>query len=135
MGAAAGPVIHLDTSLLIDALAGRRRSALPLRHTVEHGERVTISTLVLYEWLRGPRSRSELTDQEALFPSSTAVAFASAEALVAARLHREVPRARQRELDLAIAACALSHGARLWTLNPDDFRDVPELRLYEAPLA
>jgi predicted nucleic acid-binding protein len=32
-------------------------------------------------------------------------------------------------MDLAIAACAIGHGAGLWTLNPDDFRDVPGLVL------
>jgi predicted nucleic acid-binding protein len=33
-------------------------------------------------------------------------------------------------MDIAIAACALERGARLWTLNPDDFRDLPGLELY-----
>ena len=37
--------------------------------------------------------------------------------------------ARGREIDLAIAACALDDGAAIWTLNPGDFRDVPGLRL------
>jgi len=32
-------------------------------------------------------------------------------------------------IDLAIAACALTHEAALWTLNPEDFRDIPGLRL------
>jgi predicted nucleic acid-binding protein len=124
-------VIHLDTSLIVDALAGRRSSSPRLRRTAEQGERMGFSALVLYEWLRGPRTRAELADQEALFPAEAAVPFGPAEALIAARLYRQVPRARHRELDLGIAACALAHGARLWTLNPDDFRDVPDLQLYE----
>jgi predicted nucleic acid-binding protein len=124
-------VIHLDTSLIVDALAGRRRSGPHLRRTAEQGQRMVLSTLVLYEWLRGPRTRTELAAQEALFPADAAVPFGAAEALIAARLYREVTRARHRELDLGIAACALAHGARLWTLNPGDFRDVPDLRLYE----
>ena len=33
-------------------------------------------------------------------------------------------------MDLAIAACALTLGARLWTLNPRDFRDLEGLELY-----
>jgi predicted nucleic acid-binding protein len=32
-------------------------------------------------------------------------------------------------VDLAIAACAIVHGAALWTLNPQDFKDVPGLEL------
>jgi predicted nucleic acid-binding protein len=123
-------VILLDTSVVVDSLTGRRRSAPTLAAAIDLGERVGICTLVLHEWMRGPRSEREIADQESLLPSETAFAFGVAEALVAARLHREVPRARQREFDIGIAACALTHEARLWTLNPDDFRDIPGLRLY-----
>lgn len=126
-------MIHLDASLLVDALAGRRRSAPLLTRSAAMGERMGLSTLALYEWLRGPRTSTEIADQESLFPAERAAPFGAAEALIAARLYREVPRARHRELDLGIAACALAHGAQLWTLNPDDFRDVPDLLLYEPP--
>ena len=68
-------MIHLDTSTLIDALTGTRRSAPALRRAIEEGERVQISTIVLYEWLRGPRRTAELDDQEALFPRGGAIAF------------------------------------------------------------
>ena len=53
---------------------------------------------------------------------------------MAARLYRTVRSPRGREIDLAIAACALMHRAALWTLNPRDFSDVPHLRLLEAGL-
>ena len=122
-------MIHLDTSVLVDALSGTRRSARALRRAVEDGERVAISTLVLYEWLRGPRVESELADQEELLPLEHAVSFGPREAARAAQLYRAVPRARGREFDLAVAACALVHGADLWTLNPGDFRDIPSLTL------
>jgi predicted nucleic acid-binding protein len=123
-------VIHLDTSVLVDALTGDRRSAVALRSVTEQGERLAISALVLYEWIRGPRREGELADQQELFPPEEAVPFWAREAALAARLYRSVPRARQRELDLAVAACALSHDAALWTLNPGDLRDVPGLTLY-----
>jgi predicted nucleic acid-binding protein len=122
-------MIHLDTSVLIDALAGPRRSAAALRQLIEEGERILVSTLVLYEWLRGPRRKEELAAQEALFPRAAAVAFGVEEAVRAADLYRAVSRPRARMVDLAVAACALTHGARLWTLNPEDFRDVPNLAL------
>lgn len=86
-----------------------------------------LATLVLYEWLRGPRLEEELVAQEALFPSASAIAFGMDEAARAAELYRVVPRARGREVDVAIAACALVWDARLWTLNVDDFRDIPGL--------
>ncbi len=122
-------MIHLDTSLLIDALTGPRRSAGRLRQALERGERILLSTLVLYEWRRGPRLREEIAAQEALFPTAAAVPFGPDEALAAASLYTTVARPRGREIDLAVAACALVHGAALWTLNPQDFRDVPRLHL------
>lgn len=30
-----------------------------------------------------------------------------------------------REMDIAIAACAIVNAASLWTLNPGDFPDIP----------
>jgi predicted nucleic acid-binding protein len=122
-------VIHLDTSTLIDALTGPKRSAARLRAWIDRGERILLSTLVLYEWLRGPRLSEEIEAQEALFPRASAMPFGAREAELAATLYRTVRRPRGRELDLAVAACALSHGAALWTLNPEDFRDIPDLRL------
>ncbi len=122
-------MIHLDTSVLIDALTGPKRSAPQLRAWIDRRERIALTTLVLYEWLRGPRLREEIEAQEALFPAAAAVAFGPQEAALAADLYRAVRRPRGRELDLAVAACALTHGAALWTLNPEDFRDVPNLRL------
>jgi predicted nucleic acid-binding protein len=123
-------MIHLDTSTLVDALTGTRRSAQVLRNAIEAGERVQMSTIVLYEWLRGPRRTTELNDQEALFPREAAVAFDSESAALAARLYASLPRARGREIDLAIAACAIAHDAALWTLNRSDFADIPDLKLH-----
>ncbi|MGH7318644.1 MAG: type II toxin-antitoxin system VapC family toxin [Candidatus Rokuibacteriota bacterium] len=123
-------MIHLDTSVLIDALTGPRRSAPALRAAIERGERVALSALVLYEWLRGPRLQAELAAQEALFPRESAVAFGTEEAARAAELYRGLRRPRGRELDVGVAACALTHGAMLWTLNRGDFADIPQLGLY-----
>jgi len=119
----------LDTSVLIDSLSGPRRSSRALRSAIEQGERIVIPALVLYEWLRGPRLASEIAAQETLFPSDSAVAFGPREASLSAELYRSVKRPRGREIDLAIAACAIIRDASLWTLNTADFRDIPELRL------
>ena len=123
-------MIVLDTSVLIDVLSGPRRSAPALRRAIDAGERILLPSLVLYEWLRGPRLEQELATQEALFPSSLALAFGPAEAARAAQLYVSLPRGRGREIDLAIAASALTLGAQLWTLNPRDFKDLPGLQLY-----
>jgi len=122
-------LIFLDTSALVDALSGPRRSAPALRAAIEDGERVLVPALALYEWLRGPRLPEELAAQEALFPKAGAIPFGPEEAVESARLYRALPRPRGREIDLAIAACALLWDAELWTLNARDFADVPELRV------
>lgn len=126
-------MILLDTSVLVDALTGRRQSSAALAGAIGRGERIGMSTLALYEWLRGPRNETEISDQEALLPASAAVSFGATEAVIAAGLYRRVARARQRERDLAIAAVAIGHDALLWTLNLGDFRDIPGLRLYTPP--
>ncbi len=125
-------MIHLDTSVLIDSLTGPRRSAPALRRTIDRGERILFSTIVLYEWLRGQRSAAELNAQEGLFPRAAAVPFGSDEARIAADLYRAITRGRGREIDLAIAAIAMAQNASLWTLNIEDFRDIDGLTLYDA---
>lgn len=122
-------IVHVDTSALVDALTGPRRSLGVLIDLTDQGHRLGLSTIVLYEWLRGPRTRAELAAQEALFPSEQAAPFGAAEAAVAARIYQQVKGARGREIDLAVAACALASGAAIWTLNAKDFRDVPDVRL------
>jgi len=122
-------VIVLDTSALIDSLSGPKRSASRLRAFIEKEERVLLPALVLYEWLRGPRLPEEITAQEALFPSQSVIVSGSREAALSAQLYRSLPRPRGREIDIAIAACAIVRGAELWTLNPSDFNDIRQLRL------
>jgi predicted nucleic acid-binding protein len=119
--------ILLDTSALVDAFTGDKRSGPALRRAEDRGERLMLSSLVLYEWLRGPRGPEELAAQEELFPRDSARVFGPAEAARAAELYRAIPGARGREVDIAIGACALVWDARLWTLNLDDFRDIPGL--------
>ncbi len=122
----------LDTSVLIEALGAGGSMRGELRDAIARRERLLVPALVLYEWLRGPRVEPELLAQESLFPSEAALPFGADEAALAAELYGAVRRPRGREIDLAIAACAIVRDASLWTLNVDDFSDVPGLRLYET---
>jgi predicted nucleic acid-binding protein len=125
-------MIHLDTSALIAALSGQRREVSMLRRLVADGERLGVSSIVLYEWWRGPRTEGELEVQETLVPSRSACEFGVAQAALAAAIYRRLNRPRRRAIDLAIAACAISQHAALWTLNPRDFSDIPDLELVLA---
>jgi len=116
--------------VLVDALTGTRRSEPALRQAIRDGARMAISVVVLFEWLRGPRSEAELLTQEEILPGADAVPLTSTEAVIAAQFYRRAPRARSREADFAIAATAASHEAAIWTLNTPDFRDIPGIRLY-----
>jgi len=123
-------MILLDTSVLVDCLAGPKHSAPALRRALASAERVGVPTLVLYEWLRGPRRREELAAQEELFPSELSIPFGAAEATISATLYRRLRKPKGREVDIAIAACAINYNAALWTLNLADFDDIPGLELY-----
>ena len=117
-------MIHLDTSVLIDTLTGPRRSLPAPRHVVADGIRLGVCTLALYEWPRGPRTDAELAlEVRPVEPAAIAV-FGVTEARLDATLYARVS-AYGLELDIAIAACAISQGAHLWTLTRDDFRDIP----------
>jgi predicted nucleic acid-binding protein len=123
-------LVHLDTSVLIDAFTGPRRSIAGLRRATAAGDVVTFSAIVWYEWLRGPRIDQERSIVADFFASEVIASFGPRESERAAALYQAVKRARQRQADIAIAACAIEQGAHLWTLNDSDFSDVPGLVLY-----
>jgi len=124
-------MIHLDTSVLIDALTGTKRLSAALRDLLAGPEPVFVSNIVLFEWLRGPRLEKETEAQETLFPGTDSAPFGFLEARIASHLYTTAKRPRGREIDLAVAACALANSASLWTLNRNDFKDFPDLHLWQ----
>ena len=124
--------VHLDSSVLIAALSTDFPALGALEKAVARGDRLRVSTPALFEWLRGPRTEEDLRRQEQFTPAADAIPFGVDEARTAAKIYRAVLRARGRAVDIAIAACAIEHDAGLWTLNVDDFKDIPGLRLYRV---
>lgn len=127
-------MIVLDTSVLVAHVRPSVGAAGPLLALLESDEAVRVPALAMYEWWRGPRRDDELEIQQRLFPSAQFLTFGAAQARMAADLYRMVGRARGRDTDIAIAACALIAKADLWTLNEKDFSDIPGLRLYQPSL-
>jgi predicted nucleic acid-binding protein len=123
-------VILVDTTVLVAAFAGQASLQPVYRRVLIERHRLVTSTLVLYEWLRGPRNTDELAAVRFAFPPAKTLSFGLEEAARAAELYRTVSQPRRRETDLAIAATALVWEADLWTLNPGDFRDLPGLKLF-----
>jgi predicted nucleic acid-binding protein len=122
-------LILVDTSVLIATFTSPRPSLPAFERTVASGIRLAIPTIVLYEWWRGPRLQYELAALEKVFPAGQALSFGAVEAEIAAKLYRQISRPRGREMDLAIAACAIAFEIPLWTLNRKDFADIPGLKL------
>ena len=107
-------MIHLDTSVLIEVFGGQKALAR-FRQLLNAGERIALSTIVLFEWRRGPRISEQIEAQEALFPSAEAIAFGPEEAMLAADIYKKIKRPRGREIDIAVAACAIAHDAHeIW---------------------
>jgi predicted nucleic acid-binding protein len=124
-------MIHLDTSVLIEVFDGKKALAPRLRQLLNAGERMSLSSMVLFEWRRGPRISEQIEAQEALFPSADAITFGPDEAMLAADIYKKIKRPRGREIDIAVAACAIVHDAQLWTVNNADFKDIPGLRVLQ----
>jgi predicted nucleic acid-binding protein len=95
-------VIVVDTSALIDSLCGTQRSLDQLTGLIDAGERLALPSIVLYEWLRGPRFPQELQFQEELFPRDQIFAFEAADAAVAADLYRRLRKPRGPAAKFAI---------------------------------
>ena len=111
-------MIHLDTSFLVQAIAGVATCERPLRRWLEQGEELAMSAVAWAEFLCGPLGPAE--QPLAVRFITLRVPLQEQHAVLAARLYNG--RRRGSLVDCLIAATAIRSGARLATANPADFR-------------
>ena len=112
-------MIHLDTSWLVLALARGSAADRRLRAWLREGRELGISAVGWAEFLCGPIGPEAI--ELAARIVGDPVAFAAADAELAARLFNETGRRRGSLTDCMIAATAIEARAPLATANPRDF--------------
>jgi len=113
-------MIHLDTSFMILGLVPGSGQDRKLRHWLQGGETVAMSTIAWAELLCGPMPLDLLGVATRVV--SERVPFLEDDAQLSAQLFNETGRRRGSFVDCMIAAAALRAGAALATANIEDFR-------------
>lgn len=121
--------VHLDADFLVKAAATACPERVLLLQLAEQDAPIGMSAIAWYEFVRGPRTPEQLALAGAIIDDEDVVAFDAAIAQAAAETFRRLGSPRRRANDIAIGTTAAAEGAVLWTLNRDDFADVPELEL------
>jgi tRNA(fMet)-specific endonuclease VapC len=120
---------HLDTDFMLKAIGIKGPEQTLLRRLSNSDAAIEISAIAWYEFCRGPR----VPEQEALarsyLESDGIIPFDEAVAARAADLFRRLGSPRKRAADVAIAATALSRGARLLSANTRDYSGIEGLKL------
>jgi predicted nucleic acid-binding protein len=112
-------VILLDTNYLIRGLIPGSREADDMMRWARMGERMAVSTVVWYEFLCGPVTKSQQAAMRAFLDEI--LPFDEAQAEESSRLFNTAGRQRPLRVDAMIAATALVAHARLATSNREDF--------------
>jgi tRNA(fMet)-specific endonuclease VapC len=126
----------IDSDWIIDHLAGVPQAVQLLERLAPEGIAVSIITYMeAYQGTeRAPNSaeaKSRLgafSGSVPLLPLSPRVAERCA--VLRESLRRQGRRVGSRALDLIIAATALEHDLTLVTRNVEDYKDIPDLKLY-----
>ena len=112
-------MIHLDTSLLIQALLPNSPAEAKLQRWLEDGEDLGISSIAWSEFLCGPLTQHDAALAEMLVPAPEP--FLSSDAQAAANLFNATGRRSRSLADCQIAAVAIRCDAPLATINTSDF--------------
>ena len=124
-------LIHFDTNALV-ALPHWAEQGQPIIQSIADGAPAAVSSIVWYEFLIGPISEQEIRLAHA-FLRGVIIDIDGADAQLAAELYNNAGRKRRLKTDALIAACAIRAGARLLTLNLEDFAPFQAMGLQIAP--
>jgi tRNA(fMet)-specific endonuclease VapC len=129
----------VDSNLVIDHLGNVPDASQLIDQLAAEG--IVISIVTYMEAFQGiirsehPEKAAEkfhaFTDKLLILPFSFAVAERCAR--LRETLRNQNKRVKSRALDLIIAATALEYDLSLVTKNTEDFKDIPDLILYQLP--
>jgi predicted nucleic acid-binding protein len=121
--------IHLDTDFLVHALSMPGRERQRFREVAEGVDVIEISSIVWYEFCRGPRTVEQIAVAKQLFGDEGIVPFTDLLAEAAADQFRRLGSPRRRAADVAIGVVARECGATLLTRNARDFAGIDRLEV------
>ena len=128
----------VDTDFVIDHLANSTEANQLLDRLAPEGIAISIITYMeAYQGVvRSSNPREAKTKFQAFRRSVPVIAFslsvAKRCAVLREHLRQEQKRVKSRALDLMNAAIALEHDLTLVTRNVEDYKDIPDLKLYRA---
>jgi predicted nucleic acid-binding protein len=120
---------HIDTDVLVYAISMRGPEQRRLEKLLASESPIEASSLVWYEFARGPRTPEQLAVARDIFGDRGIVPFSVELAETAAEQFRRLGSPRKRAADIAIGVVARSRGAVLLTRNARDFAGIDGLDL------
>jgi predicted nucleic acid-binding protein len=113
-------MIHFDTNFLIQATIADSPAHEQFRNWSAAGENFSVSSIAWSEYLCGPLDATARTLALQIFPNPEP--FLSADGALAADLFNQTGRRSRSLADCMIAAVTVRCGAKLATVNLDDFQ-------------
>jgi len=113
-------MIHLDTNILIGLADAETSVTRAVGRWLDDGESLAVSAIAWFEFSCGPLDEEALDLIEHVI-SGRIIRFNAAQATRAAGLFNSAGRRRASRWDCMIAAAAIESGARLATVNRNDF--------------
>jgi len=127
-----GQLFHVDTDFLVFAVTVRGPERCRMTKLLASESLLEASSLVWYEFARGPRTPEQLAIARDIFGPDGIVPRSEELAEAAADQFRRLGSPRKRAADIAIGVVARSRGAVLLTRNARDFAGLDGLMLEQV---